>query len=446
MLRHALGCAALAALVALAPAAAVRSGEANPAGTLTLREALAMAAVDGDAVIAARLEAAAADRFWPKAELYTDYSRSDDPAVTTNFRVQQNKLMKLGRFEAENHRTRAGLSYVVFDGGESAGRQRSALAGFSAAMRGSESVRSRAVVAAGNAFLAAVYSERQLAVARAEVGRMESRLDNVRVREKAGRATAADVLQAEYRLERARRDALVAGNAATTYRETLGRLLGRDGRIGEQLAEGPDSPLAGADLPSGPESAEQYALAASPELARARAELAGREAELDERRATRWPRIEAQASTYWDDDSFGRLDDNRRSYLFGVGLTWTAFDGGLRRARILEARHLAEAAEVREREAERLARTGAREAARALEEARAGAAVAARKVAADEAAFQQTEKAHDAGRATFTELLAAQTEVADSRLAEIQAGFDARRAELRLLEATGFWASWNPSR
>jgi outer membrane protein TolC len=173
-----------------------------------------------------------------------------------------------------------------------------------------------------------------------------------------------------------------------------------------------------------------------------RAELAAREAEFDAQRATRWPRIEASAATYWDDDSFGRLNENERSYLVGVGLTWTAFDGGLRRARIMEARHRAEAAEVRAREAERLSRAESREAARALAETRAGAAVAAKKLSADEAVFKQTEKAHAAGRASFIELLGSQSDLADSRLAELQAGFDVRRAELRLLETAGFWAAW----
>jgi outer membrane protein TolC len=453
---HAMRAVALAAVL-FASAAAAPSGEpakeapANAAGTLTLREALSRAGEDGDAVLAARLEAwaaaervqaAEAERYWPRLDLIEQYVRSDDPGVITNYRAEQNKDMKLGRFDVEDYRTKAELSYVIFDGGQRAGWHRAAQAGFWAAMRNRESVRSRAIVAAGDAFLTAVYAERQRTVAREEVGRMEARLEMARSREKAGRDTAADVLLAEYRLERAKRNALAAGNSADGARERLGRLLGRSAGVSEQLAEDPEDPLSGAAALASAEAAERSALGASPELAQARAELAEREASLDAQRATRWPRLEVSASAYWDDENAGRLDDNERSYLLGAGLTWTAFDGGARRGRIAEARNRAEAAQVRARDAERRTRVESREAARACQEARAGAAVAAKKLAADQEVFNQTEKAHAAGRASFAELLKAQSDLADSRLAELQASFDRRRAELRLLEATGYWVTW----
>ncbi|HOX05780.1 MAG TPA: TolC family protein [Planctomycetota bacterium] len=433
------------------PAAPPAQAPAPASGALTLREALLAASEEGDAVLASRLEAAAAyerseaaaaERLWPRIELSEQYARTDDPGITTTYRAEQNRDLRLGRFEAENWRTRGEASYVVFDGGALAGRHEAALAGFSAAMRSGESVRSRAVAAAGGSFLAALYAERQLAVAREEAARMDSRLAVARTQEAGGRSTRADVLLAEYRLERAKREVLTAANAVESARERLGRLLGRDGRVREQLTDGPEDPLAGAAALASADAAEQSALAASPDLSLARAEQSAREAELDARRATRWPRLEAQAATYWDDDDAGRLHANERSYLVGAVLTWTAFDGGVRRARILEARHLAEAAAVRSRDAERRTRIESREAARDLEEARADESVAARKRAADQAAFDQAEKSHSAGRSTFAELLRAQTDLADSRLAELRASHGRRRAELRLLEVTGYWASW----
>lgn len=433
-------------LVLAAPAFA---GEPEPP-PLTLRAACQEAAESNNEASAARLEAAAdyerqeqaAARYWPRLELSETYRRTNDPSIRPNILLNENMLPDTRRVTAESYRSQAELTYTLFDGGARGAAVRAAQSESSASMRSSEAVRSRVLAAVADSFLAALYAEEELRVGRAEAARMEKRLVLAQTQKAQGRGLEEDVLLAEYHLERARRQVLAAGNASENARELLGRLLGRKGKVAGPLAEGTANPLALPAEAAAEEAAEAAALRDSPELARSLQERSARQAALSRERAAWWPRLDASVSYYCDDNSPAGLDSNKDSYLLGVQMSWPLFDGGLRRARIAEARSRSVASDYRAREAEQQAPERARRLARALAEAGRDSAVARRKLAADEAVCKRVEKSWDAGRAAFGELLKAQSDLADSQLAEIGARLAERRAAARLLEATGFWANW----
>ncbi len=415
-------------------------------GVLTLGEAVAEAERNNGTARAGRLEAQAAlerekqarAEFWPKLGLSTGSTHTDRPDVSLGLLADQNEPLAgfADRPDADNYRTEVGLDYVLYDGGRRS--HRASAAGHVALARGhrSDADRARTLTRVVEAFYAALCANYQVEISEKEVTRMEERLALAEKLKAAGRATDADVSTAEYHLEDTKRLLLNARHSARDAREVLGILLGRSGPVRDRLDEEGANPLerAGALL-SG--SAEAAAAKLSPRLAALREEAAARDASARASRAAWIPTVSVSARYGYDSDDV--FDSDRDSYVVGLVVSWNAFDGGAREARIRETGDLRRASAARLEEGEKEVRRAVRAAVRWCAEADATDRTAKKKVASYLARYQEKAKGHEAGRVSFDDLLEAQSELAQARLEGARAYCEARSARARLIEAAGSW-------
>ncbi len=433
--------------------------------TLTLKEACREAASANPGLSASRLTAAAAyarrkgvmARFWPQVTVAQEYTKTDNPGMRSTILSDRNesgfptfadimldpdKPLLTERKDIENHRTQVQATWLIYDGGERSNQLRAAGREHAARRHDVKTVRGRLLSAVATAFLGALGADEEMSVAAAEVKRMDKRLAVAKKRKKHGRALETDVQAAEYHLASARHELLAARNALRDFRETLARLLGRKQAVTEKLTEGSDNVLARAGKLTDPRTAATVALKRSPELASALSQAAASRFRNKARNAAWHPRIEAHARYFFDgEDALDHASD-QDSYVLGATLSWKLFDGGMRRARKLEARQLEAAADARAQDVARRVQLEAHARTRALNLALSAVEVAEKKLKLEGSEYKQAEAAHSGGRATFPELLEAQSELANARLSLVRSRHDARTAAARMLESLGVWAQW----
>lgn len=423
------------------------AGAGEP-GTLTLRRACEEAASGNARVEAGEFEAKAAReretqaraRFWPTVGISTGSVHTDRPDISLGLLADQNEPVAAAftdRPDVDNYRSEVGLDYVIYDGGR---RRHAATAAAHRSRAGAHVVAgTRAVVLMRTVetFYAALSAEYQIEIAAEEVDRMGERMALARKLKDAGRGSDADVSTAEYHLEDAKRQLLSARHAATNAREELGILLGRNSVVRERLDEGDSNPLDRAAVLFG--SAETEAVRSSPRLATLREEVAGREAAVRGGRSAWIPTVSVSARYGYDGEDAFDFDSDRDSYAVGLVVSWNAFDGGARGARIREAEDLEAAASARLREGEERIRRTARQSVRICVEADAAHRTSKKKAASYTARYQVKAKGYEAGRVSFEDVLQAQSDLALARLEEVRAYCATRSSRARLLEATGSW-------
>ncbi len=299
-------CAAVACAFAFAGTAA-----AQPA-TLTLPDVLRLALVSnpGVAVAAAQREAAEAGRITaraypnPSVDVGGGPSRGRQPGVSN------------GQYWA------FGVSQQLEYPGLRDARSRSADAGVASATAGVDAFRINLTAAVQTAFYEVLRREAEVALAREDADILRNARNRVEVRVQTGEAPRFDLIRAEAELLNAIKTQETAGLRVLQAKAALSRLVGALPR--EYTVKG-ELPAERA-LPS-LEAMQKQLLAASPEFARAAAELKQAESRLEVEREQRVPPVTLVAGTDQDPD--------RRNVMVGVSVPlplWNRREGPIAEA------------------------------------------------------------------------------------------------------------------
>lgn len=249
-------------------------------------------------------------------------------------------------------------------------------------------------------------------------------------RNRAGDVPALDVLRAQVPVASAQSGLYGAQNAVAVARQTLNGLIGHS--LEAPLAIGAVAPSQ-IVLPYTLEQARALALQYSPDVRAADATIRADEAALQSARLSREPTFALQASDTrsGDQTAFSRLDTVQAS------VTVPLSDGGLARGQIQEAQAALTQAQAQAEGARRTALvtvSGAYLTAQSAQQQVASAQVA-RSIA--QTVYEKTRLGYDEGLFPLSDALNAQTALAQARISETQAVYDAAVA-IRVLEnATG---------
>ena len=228
-----------------------------------------------------------------------------------------------------------------------------------------------------------------------------------------GAALKTDVLNLEVQLAQANENVIRAQNGIQLAIAAL------NAAIGKEVV--PEAGLSKPDLDITAWDKDEISISRRPELTAAQLQRDTAKQQIDVARAARYPSMHAFGSVMWDGEDIG---DRENSYLAGVALQWSWFDGGLTRAQTDEARAMHQSAKAGERDLREQLQLESKQAMLHLQEAwqRIEVTEHARKSA--EEALRITRALYEEGAADIASLLLAETASTETNMRANAARYD----------------------
>jgi len=412
--------------------------------TITLDEAIAQGLANSlrIAELQARQEAAdaveegrgAARR--PSVAVQAGYTRTNH--------VQEFAIVQPGQFRQvvypdipDNYRARLDLQWLFYTGGRLDQLERAARAERQASGDDLTAARADLRLEITRAFWALVTAREAEQVLARSLDRIAAYVRDLRVRLDQGLIPPNELLSAEAQQSRERVGSIEATNARRIADADLRRLLGTQGNARIEPAAALE-PAAGAGRDADQLIAEAIAQRPERRALEHRAEAA--RARVDAARAGLRPQIGFNGGYDYARPNpriFPRSRQWEDSWDLAVNASWTLWDGGRTRAERAEAAAGGRAGEARIADFDRQVAFEVRQRQIELESSRAAITAAADGVRAATEARRVIVERFNAGVATSTDVLDAQTAVLQAELDRTRALANARLAEARLARALG---------
>lgn len=349
--------------------------------------------------------------FWPRLQLESGYTRTDNPMEGFGAILNQRSYSPSLNFndvpDLDNFNARGIVTLPLYAGGRSQAGRHAAKAAGEAAKQDGAALRNALGFEVTRGFHTVLKTRQFVRAAQAAVSSFETNCVVARKRLEAGTLLKAEVLDLEVRLAQAREDLVCARNAGALAERALRNLLGLEA-AGFTVAD--TAPEVGAP-PSGD-------WAQRPELAAARDREAAAEAQVRAAQSGHLPRVDAFASL---DYNYGSVTGgDGKSYSAGVMARWDLWDGFATRAKVREAQANLESARE-ERRKIRLAID------LESERARLDLNAAVERLAASDKTVEQAAESVSLTRNRFEQGLVLSTQLIDAETALVAARV--RRAE-----------------
>lgn len=422
---------AAAFLAALGSIQAARAAE--PAGPVTLSQAIEIAFQNQGSARSARLQAEAA------RERIAQEQSGNLPEVTGSvyYNVAGRRVSRAGGGFATTEsnsglQPEVTLSYNIFDSGLTSARVRQARSGAMAQEATLGAVQNDLALLVASDYYSQLRAEKLVGLRSEQVRLAEEQLRGVEARISVGDAAPADSALPLSELRNRQVDLIQATNdlaiAANNLRNTLGLPVG-DPLLLVENSEGPETP--GGTL----EELQAEALENRPEIRRARMRVAGNRESISIARINRLPRLDTVFRS-----GVTPREDNQRSYWeLGAVVSMPLFDAGASQARINEAQYSAKASEAELEQAIWDVSANVKEAWSNLSSARERLAASELAVDAARINLEQTTERYNLGASgvTVISLITAQVQFATASTNAIQAEYDLKLAEMQLSRAVG---------
>ncbi len=266
--------------------------------------------------------------FWPKLQVQSGYTRTDNPMLAFGSILNQRSYSSSLNFndvpDVDNLNARGLLTVPLYAGGRNVAGRQAAKANSEAAKQDSAAVRNALGFEVSRAFLTVLKTREFIRATEAAVNSYESNLTVANKRLDGGTLLKSDVLDVEVRLAHAREDVVRARNANTLATRALRNLLG--------IEDGEFTVADSAPLVLAPNSGD---FTQRPELAAARQRESAAQFQVRGSKSGYQPRVSAFGSLDYD---YGRVTEaDGKSYTVGVLLQWDLWDGFETRSKVREA-------------------------------------------------------------------------------------------------------------
>src|SRR6266850_1897726 len=383
------------AIVVATPAAAQHEVTLQDAIQRALRVQPGMVQARGDESNAGMQRAAAVGAFLPTVTLNSSAFRQNKSSIVNGFPVQA------GTYQ---YNTGLNLSVDLFDGLRRVQRYRNAAATAAAAEAGYTNQTFQVTLQTKQAFYNALATEELVRVAESQVRRAQRQLEISVDKLHAGSATRSDSLRSTVDYGNARIALLQAQANLATAQANLGRQVGVD----QPVRAVPDSALPGL-----PDTAALRAspLDEAPQVRQADAQASAARAQVWTARAHYWPSLTVayndnrQGIKQPQGPLFGNLPD---SYSWRFGLSWTLFNGFVREQQQVTASVARDNAEAVAADTRRLINAQLTQQIAAMTTAYAKIDIARANVAAATEDLRVQNERYRVGAATILDLLTSQ--------------------------------------
>jgi outer membrane protein len=321
-------------------------------------------------------------------------------------------------------------SLDLFNGFRREATQRTAAATSDAADAGYVNQRYQTILATQQLFYNASADEDLVRVAEAQLTRAQQQLRVVTDKLRAGSATRSDSLRAAVDVGNARLALLQAQANLATAQANLGRQIGVEAAV----RAAPDTVL-----PALPDTAglRAEALARAPQVRQAEAQAKATRAQVWASRAQYWPTL----SVSYNDNRqgtgspFQNFSSYRETFNWRFGLAWTLFNGFTREANQVSASVLRDVAEARAADLRRQTNAQLTQQLAALYTGFTKMDISRATVAAATEDVRVQQERYRVGVATILDLLTSQASLTQAEVSLVQARFDylLARAQLEAL-------------
>lgn len=413
---------------ALSVAGAVRAAlERNP-DLAAARERVRQAEAQLDAARAA---------FLPSLAFDAGYLRGDAPSAYLFKRIDSRELPTALDFndpgEFGNTEVGATLRWTLWDAGRR-NLARSQAQHNAVAVAGSrDAVANELIGTTIQAYHDILAASEYVKVSDRSLDAVRAQLREVRARHELGSALKADVLAIEVREAQARERRIRAGNAEALAQSALRQLLDMDADASVSLSGEDWIP---AELPARFEQGLLTALRNRPELRAIERRLSAARDGVALAKRQSWPQLDL-AGRYWYDDENADFATDRDNWIVGATLTWTGFDGGLRRSGRRGASAALSETEAMRRSTVRAIELQVRQGYLNLDEARARFDVAKANIARAEEGLRLVRSLFENGSATVTRYLQSEEDRTEGLYREIRSRYDVKQAIANLGHALG---------
>jgi len=419
----------LALLTSMAFSSSVRAAE-----PWTLESALDYAlAHNPDARIAQQRIAAAQagleqanSAFWPKLQVQSGYTRTDNPMLAFGSILNQRSYSSSLNFndvpDVDNFNARGIVTVPLYAGGRNVAVRQAAKANTAAAKQDSAAVRNALGFEVSRTFLTVLKTREFIRATEAAVNSYEGNLTVANKRLDGGTLLRSDVLDVEVRLAQAREDLVRARNANTLTERALRNLLG--------IEDGEFIVADTAPVVSVPHSED---FSQRPELAAARERENAAQAQVRGSKSGYQPRVSAFGSLDYD---YGWVTGgDGKSYTAGVLLQWDLWDGFSTRSKAREAKANLESTREEQRKLRLALNFEAEQARLELKAADERLAVSSKTVEQAAESAKLTRNRFEQGLALSTQLIDSETALIAARVRRAETESDQRIAVAALRKA-----------
>jgi outer membrane protein TolC len=398
-------------------------------------------------IMQARIEQARASvgealaSFYPQIKTSLSYQYSNNPAQAFAMLISERRLNFTGiDFNhpggVEDFRPQVTATYSLFRGGQDYYAKQAAELGVETSELEKSATRNRLlnnVTAAYYGELAAIAAHK---VSQRSIEAVQSELNQSKIRFDAGTELKSDVLSLEVQLAEAKEAEIQSANVIEMAQNMLKILLGLSINDNFAINEKPEN-----NLPRNPTNFNDLlnqALSNHPELNAAEKRVAIVEKQLAAAKGAYLPRANAYVN-YGADSKNMNYSGNNDNVTAGVTVEMDIFSGFASSEKIKKTEHELTTAKESARQTRLQIENQLKSAQLKLQEALSRAEVSAIAVQAAEAALRLVNEQRQAGVVTVTRYIEAEVARDKANTRQINARFDALRAEADLKQATGFW-------
>ena len=378
--------------------------------------------------------------FYPQIKTSLAYQHSNNPAQAFAMIIAQRRLdMNSGNFNypgfVDNYRPQVSASYSLFRGGQDYFNSQAAELNRQGAELDSDATRNRLMNHVTHAFYSELAARDAERISQRAIEAVSSELQQSEAGFKAGNTLKSDVLSLEVQLAEAKDAGIHAHNAVEMAHSMLRTLMGIDTTESFDLQADPQQLPA---LPADYAVLLEQALNQHPELKAAEKRVAMAEQQLSAAQAAHLPRADAMIS-YGSDSKDLAYSSSRDNMTAGVMVEMDLFSGFATQEKIHKAEHQLTAAREQSRQIRLSIEDQLKSARLRLQETLNRYSISISACQAAEEALRLVNLQRQAGSATVTRYLEAQVALDKALNRQINARFEALRAEGDLKQALGVW-------
>ncbi len=364
--------------------------------------------------------------FWPRLQLESSYTRTDNPMQVFGSILNQRSYSPSLNFndvpDVDNLNARGIATVPLYAGGRNVAERQAAKASYEAAKQDSAAIRNALGYEVARAFHTVLKTRQFIQAAEAAVNAFERNLVVAQKRLEGGTLLKSDVLDIEVRLAQAREDLIRARNANTLAKRALRNLLGLE-----------DGEFAVADAAPVVSVSQSEDFSQRPELSAARERERAAQAQVRGAKSGYQPRLSAFGSLDYD---YGWVTDgDGKSYTAGVMAQWDLWDGFSTRSKAREAKANLESAREEQRKLRLALNLEVAQAHLDLQAADERLAVTEKSVELAAESTKLTRDRFEQGLALSTQLIDAESALVAARVRRAEAEADRRIAVAALRKA-----------